>query len=76
MLIMHPGLGIIRIRYNGYNLSLIVRHPFEVCKCSYSFAKTKIQKKFKMQNCFLVIARPYQRPLLIEGIPTSLRSSG
>ena len=22
-----PGLGITRIRYNGYNLSLIVRHP-------------------------------------------------
>ena len=25
-----PGLGITRIRYNGYNLSLKVRHPFEL----------------------------------------------
>ena len=53
MLIMHPGLGITRIRYNGYNLSLIVRHPFEVCKSSYSFAKTKIAKnnsEIKIRN--------------------------
>ena len=27
---MHPGFGITRIRFNGYNLSLIVRHPFEI----------------------------------------------
>ena len=26
----YPGLGITRIRFNGYNLSLIVRHPFEM----------------------------------------------
>ena len=25
-----PGLGITRIRFNGYNLSLIVRHPLDV----------------------------------------------
>lgn len=29
-LIMLTGLGIIRIRFNGYNLSLKVRHPFEI----------------------------------------------
>ncbi len=50
MLIMHPGLGITRIRYNGYNLSLIVRHPFEVCKSSYSFAKAKVYKKLGIRN--------------------------
>ena len=27
-----PGLGITRIRFNGYNLSLIVRHPFEMSR--------------------------------------------
>lgn len=27
---MHPGFGITRIRFNGYNLSLIARHPFEI----------------------------------------------
>ena len=26
----YPGLGITRIRFNGYNLSLIVRHPLDV----------------------------------------------
>ena len=25
-----PGLSITRIRFNGYNLSLIVRHPLDV----------------------------------------------
>ncbi len=48
MLITHPGIGIIRIRYNGYNLSLIVRHPFEVCKSSYSFAGAKINKNWEL----------------------------
>lgn len=28
---MCPGLGIIRLRFNGYNLSLKVRHPFVNC---------------------------------------------
>lgn len=27
---MHPGLGITRIRYNGYNLSPTVGHPLEI----------------------------------------------
>ena len=26
----YPGLGITRIRFYGYNLILIVRHPFEM----------------------------------------------
>mgnify|MGYP003547214004 CR=1 FL=1 len=32
-----PGLGITRIRYNGYNLSLIVRHPLWMSGQSYKF---------------------------------------
>lgn len=27
---MRPGLGITRLRFYGYNLSLKVRHPFEI----------------------------------------------
>lgn len=33
-----PGLGITRIRYNGYNLSLKVRHPSEI-------SAAKVRKK-------------------------------
>lgn len=30
-----PGLGITRIRYNGYNLSLKVRHPSKISAQRY-----------------------------------------
>ena len=44
-----PGFGITRIRFNGYNLSLIVRHPFEI-----SGAKIElIIKKRKLKSIFL-----------------------
>ena len=40
-----PGLSITRIRFNGYNLSLIVRHPLDV------LAKVRISSEI---NCTIM----------------------
>ena len=53
---MHPGFGITRIRFNGYNLSLIVRHPFEIstAKVIKRFGKSGAVcvGDFKNGHCF------------------------
>lgn len=36
---MRPGLGIIRLRFNGYNLSLSVRHPFGISGAKIHFSR-------------------------------------
>ena len=45
---LSPGLGITRIRFNGYNLSLIVRHPFELSAAKVE--KIIKNEKFKIKE--------------------------
>lgn len=44
-----PGFGITRVRFNGYNLSLTVRHPFEISGAKIE----RIIKKRKLKTIFL-----------------------
>ena len=41
MITLRPGLGITRLRFNGYNLSLTVRHPFEISEAKVLFFREK-----------------------------------
>ena len=56
LITLRPGLGITRLRFNGYNLSLIVRHPFEIstAKVIKRFGKSGAVcvGDFKNGHCF------------------------
>lgn len=50
LITLRPGLGITRLRFNGYNLSLTVRHPFKNtgAKITLNFGKShRITKRVR-----------------------------
>ena len=67
-----PGLGITRIRFNGYNLSLIVRHPLDVgakiiifCKISligfaFFFVYLHIKTNLLYENIYFRLYKIYR----------------